>query len=519
MASYTPSLGLELITPGSQAGLWGNTTNNSLNLIDQAITGVTPLSFASASGSTYTLTDFNGAQDESRSAVLNITGTASGGNTVVIPNKQKTYLVRNFTGQDVTFRTATPSATYTVGAGYSILIFCDGNNNVFTGIAAPSVGTLLVNAGGTGNTTFTAGFIKSPGGTSALTSSATVNAGTELSGVTPVSNGGTGQASLTGGALLFGNGTSGIGSFVGSAVGQVATWSGSAWQAVAPSAAGVLSIAGSGINVSPATGNVTITLTSGNVTGALGYTPPSVSGAGATGTWGINISGNANTATSASSASTATTATTASNANSLGGFAANNYPRLATANTFTAVQVASGLGSGVAGFQVTNAGVTTHMTSNSVQVGYSGQGLFTGGAGGIALFVSGCSWTLSGPNAVFAGGDCFKPGGGVWATSSDERLKENIAPLVGALEKIDSLNPVTFDWKYQTSNPNVGFVAQEVQSVLPTAVSLAAPSDEQKQFVGEDSVYSVGWKNDMIAYLVGAIKELKAEVDALKAAK
>ena len=143
MASYTSSLGLELITPGSQAGLWGNTTNNSLNLIDQAITGVTPLSFASASGSVYTLTDFNGAQDESRSAVLNITGSATGGNTVVIPNKQKTYLVRNFTGQDVTFRTPTPSDTYTVGAGYSILIFCDGNNNVFTGIAAPSVGTLL----------------------------------------------------------------------------------------------------------------------------------------------------------------------------------------------------------------------------------------------------------------------------------------------------------------------------------------------------------------------------------------
>ena len=30
---------------------------------------------------------------------------------------------------------------------------------------------------------------------------------------------------------------------------------------------------------------------------------------------------------------------------------------------------------------------------------------------------------------------------------------------------------------------------------------------------------AVGWQNDMIAYLVGAIKELKTEIDALKAAK
>jgi len=269
MATYTSSLGLELITPGSQPGLWGNTTNNTFTLVDQAVTGVTPISFASASGSTYTLTDFNGALDEARSAVLNITGTAIGSNNVVIPNKQKTYLVRNNTGQNVVFKTATPTATYTVEAGNSILIFCDGNNNVFTGIQSPNTGTLSVSGGGTGATTFGAGgFVKSSGGTNALTSSATVNAATELANAVPVANGGTGQTTLTSGAMLIGNGAGNVAVLSGSSAGQVATWNGSTWTAAAAASAGVTSF-------NSRTGAVT--LSSSDVTGALGYTPASLS--------------------------------------------------------------------------------------------------------------------------------------------------------------------------------------------------------------------------------------------------
>ena len=59
----------------------------------------------------------------------------------------------------------------------------------------------------------------------------------------------------------------------------------------------------SAINLANATG-----LTSGQVTTALGYTPPQANGTGASGTWGINISGLAASATFATSASTASTA-------------------------------------------------------------------------------------------------------------------------------------------------------------------------------------------------------------------
>ena len=246
MSNYTTSLGLEEINPGDQAGLWGNTTNNNLALIDQAITGVTPISFASLSGSTYTLTDYNGAFDEARSAVLNITGSATGPNTVVVPNKQKTYLVRNFTGQSITFQTASPGDTYPVLAGNSILIFCDGNNNVYTGIISPSSGTLGVPGGGTGTTNFASGggFVISPGGSGNLTSIPTIPldaASGAVSDVLPVANGGTGQYNLPSGYLLIGNGASAVSSIAPGPNTYVLTSNGSVWSAQAPTAAGVTS--------------------------------------------------------------------------------------------------------------------------------------------------------------------------------------------------------------------------------------------------------------------------------------
>lgn len=280
MSTYTPSLGLEAITPGDQAGLWGNTTNNNLALIDQAVTGVTPISFTGLSGTTYTLTSFDGAVDEARASVLNISGIATGSNTVVVPNKQKTYLVRNATGQDVVFRTASPTATYTVGAGNSILIFCDGNNNVFTGIASPSVGTLGVAGGGTGQTTFGGGgFVKSSGGTNALTASSAVNLASEVTGTLPVPNGGTGLSTLTAGAILRGAGSSAPALVSGPAgvPGQVLTWNGSQWEGQNPASAGVSSIsAGSGISVNQSTGAVTVT--NSGVTSLTAGTGISVSG-------------------------------------------------------------------------------------------------------------------------------------------------------------------------------------------------------------------------------------------------
>jgi hypothetical protein len=55
-------------------------------------------------------------------------------------------------------------------------------------------------------------------------------------------------------------------------------------------------------------------------------------------------------------------------------------------------------------------------------------------------------------------------------TSSDYRLKENIAPMTGALSKVAALKPVTYKWKVDGSSGQ-GFIAHELQEIAPYAVT------------------------------------------------
>jgi phage-related tail fiber protein len=82
-------------------------------------------------------------------------------------------------------------------------------------------GTLGVARGGTGVATFTAGIVKSTGGTDALTTGSTISLTTEVSGTLPVANGGTGASTLTSGGVLLGNGTSTIGATAAGTADQV----------------------------------------------------------------------------------------------------------------------------------------------------------------------------------------------------------------------------------------------------------------------------------------------------------
>lgn len=531
MSTYTSSLGLELITPGSQAGLWGNTTNNSLTLIDQAVTGVTPISFASASGSTYTLTDYNGAEDEARSAVINITGSATGANAIVIPNKQKTYLVRNSTGQDVVFRTAVPSSTYAVGAGYSILIFCDGDNNVFTGIASPGVGTLSVNAGGTGNTTFAAGFIKSTGGTNALTSSSTVALGSEVSGTLPVANGGTGQTLLTSGTLLVGNGSGPVAVLAGGTVGYVPTWNGSTWVSAAPATAGVTSVFGR-------TGAVTAQSTD--------YSSfyPLLNGTGATGTWPINISGSAATTSSVTAASTITMTTsglprmTVNSSGNVGIGTTNPQRRLHVVGSSGPVSSFPTVGANdciimenngnaninavtpVAGdYKATYPGTTAPYAQMTL--------VYNGGTPQITFAVAQTQKMRVQPDAVYIaqsnsqGAYNLQVGGtGVWGfgayvNGSDAKLKSNVQDLDSCLDIVSAMRPVTYQYKSEYTNDQSvqpGFIAQELKDAMAGKSYLNGVVKEDPEQL------NVAYQN-IIPILTKAIQELKAEVDALKAAK
>lgn len=96
-------------------------------------------------------------------------------------------------------------------------------------------------------------------------------------------------------------------------------------------------------------------------------------------------------------------------------------------------------------------------------------------------------------------------------TSSDYRLKENIAPMTGALAKVAQLKPVTYDWKAGGSSE--GFIAHELQAVVPECVT------GEKDAVDEDgNIKPQGIDTSfLVATLTAAIQELKAELDATKA--
>lgn len=495
-SSYSPLLRLELIGSGEQAGLWGETTNKNLGtLIEQAIAGVSTISLSGGAG-TVVLSTLDGTQDQARSAVLKFIGNPSGVKTIEIPAVEKLYVARNDSGQTIIFKTPAQVADSNLGGvelldGEASLVFCDGAI-AQAGIQTIGVGTLTVSGGGTGVTSFTGGFVKSPGGTGSLTSTALVSLTSDVTGTLPAGFGGTGRNTMTSGRLLVGDGANPVGLLGGSSVGQVATWDGASWVAQTPSTGGVSSFNGRVGAVSPQSGDYSSFFAG-------------TTGANASGTWNINING---------SAASASTATTASNANELGGIAASGFVQTSGNQSISGTKTFTN----VANF---NAGLEADVVASTQHNFHPNDSIFSNIAGGaISIAIANVVQTIffANGNMQINGVNAFKPGGGNWADSSDARLKNNVQPLQSALSKITDLNPVTYQWNYDNpQSPNNGFIAQEVELVFPNAISESEPTDAQKPFIPDgEKVLNIGWKNDMTAYLVGAIKELKAEVDTLK---
>lgn len=97
--------------------------------------------------------------------------------------------------------------------------------------------------------------------------------------------------------------------------------------------------------------------------------------------------------------------------------------------------------------------------------------------------------------------------------ASDRRLKENIKPITSALDYINKLNPVTYNWNAKakelnsnkTNELDYGLIAQEVEEVLPNIV----------HGIFDDKYKSIDYIK-LIPIMIGAIKELKQEINALK---
>ena len=99
------------------------------------------------------------------------------------------------------------------------------------------------------------------------------------------------------------------------------------------------------------------------------------------------------------------------------------------------------------------------------------------------------------------------------AGTSDLRYKTNVRSITSPLEKVKSLRGVYFNWdqksfpdKNFSDNTELGFIAQEVEKVLPEVVSKDKTPEEYRS-VKYDKV---------VALLVEAIKEQQKQIDSLK---
>ena len=579
-STYSPLLRFEEIGPGEQSGLWGDTTNKNIGeLVEQAIAGVTTVSLSGGAGD-YTLSVLNGALDESRGAVLKFIGSPSGPKNIIIPTSTKLYVVRNECGQTISVKTAAQVTGVTILNGEATLVFCDGANAV-AGIATAGVGPTTVANGGTGVTSFVGGFIKSPGGTGALTSSGLVSLASEVTGTLPVPSGGTGASSLASGRVLLGNGTAAVNAYAGLANGHVLTWDGTAWVSQAPSG-GVLTFSGGTTGLTPAAASSgvitlggTLALTNGgtgattqsdartnlglgsvstinlsgsnstflrgdgifatpvtNLTAGTGISVSSPTGSSTitnTGVTfinagsGISVTGNTGSVTiSSTSSGGVTSVSAASPLSSTGG--TTPQISISTSPTFSGTVTANELAS----TRLTMTGATS---IGDLRLQLSGSGMTSGmSPSGVQLGASG--WGIIygfAPDITILGGGSglarFTPGGinfqgngsSTWATPSDINIKTNLRSINNALGKLTSLNPCHFEYKDELGKTRSGFIAQEFETVFPGHTIETGVPEKYKEFVPAGVNKLKALDLNLVPYLVKAIQELKAELDEAKA--
>lgn len=508
MTTYSDSLKLTLIGDGEQTNVWGATTNTNLGtLLEQAIVGVSGISSTAITmtgSADYTLTNLNGAVDQARNAVLIIEGSSSGGYSVILPaGQQKTYLVTNNLSSGSVDIKPSGGTAVTIPNGVTMSIYTDGTSTQAVNyVDVAGVATTVANLPGG-----LAGYI--PYQSAANTTSYLVpgTAGYVLTtagaGLPPYWN-------PSGTATLASN-------LAGGAAGQVAYQTGT--NTTGFTATGSTGQFLSSNGTSPPTWTSTIPTTINGVVAGNGTSFGLATGAQIASTLG---------STAVANATSATTATTATTANALN--TSNNY---STSGSMTAASfTATGAGStGDQKFTVSYSGYTSGVSPTSIQLGTNGVGAlylvpgtsWDGGSGiGFVLGV-GLQLQISSTNTLYTGaGNCYKTGSGTaWIIASDARIKKNVTPYTKGLAELSQINIKNFEFNGLGNSidgtKGIGVIADEVEQILPESVAT------NKVKLHKDDIDRVDLKHfdstELVYLLVNAVKELKAEVDALKAAQ
>lgn len=149
--------------------------------------------------------------------------------------------------------------------------------------------------------------------------------------------------------------------------------------------------------------------------------------------------------------------------------------------------------------------------------GYDGSGGGTGNK--LAMYYSSSATVATVQFEYDAGGNAYKPGGGSWAVLSDARLKKNVEPLAGALDKLTALRPVEFEWKsensYRKPGRHRGFIAQEVEPLFPEWVNEYTEDDSPDKDGSDVKRYKSVSFTGFEALAVQAFRELKETINAM----
>jgi len=207
----------------------------------------------------------------------------------------------------------------------------------------------------------------------------------------------------------------------------------------------------------------------------------------------------------------------------VGGFSSTGIGVLGSSNSSgTGLRGESSTGVGVKAVSTTGVGVEA---SGSVAVSGSVTGSGTAfygictSSGSTTSQASICTggYALTGTGIISVSGNVI---GG----ASDIRLKTNIVPLTGALQKVSSLSGFTYNHNelggslgLDTVERFVGLSAQEVEKVVPEAVKLAAFDTNTTDGTSKTgNNYKTLQYEKLVPLLIEAIKELKQELDRLK---
>ena len=114
--------------------------------------------------------------------------------------------------------------------------------------------------------------------------------------------------------------------------------------------------------------------------------------------------------------------------------------------------------------------------------------------------------------SAYRGAIQFNGSSVLYTTASDYRLKDNVVPMTGALDKVSQLKPVTYTWKANGANGQ-GFIAHELQAVIPDCVSGEKDAVDEEGNIKPQGIDT----SFLVATLTAAIQEQQTIITSLTA--